>query len=317
MTPTDPIEGLLRGLSLELPEQGDHLDDERLAEIAEGADPTPAEAAHLAGCDACCEILIMLGEGLAELAEAETPVSASPSTQTIHPFPSRSRRGRWSVGGVVLAMAGAAAAAWGVYSWTAASPTDPQSRIEKAQTAPAIPVQAPMPKVEDRPAEPGETVAPLPSTAPTPNPTSAQEAASAASAPPVPTALPSVDVAETVPPKPRPRKRRPPPPTAEMEAPPGTLSGRRGPRPVNRMPVNGEPRGFGSLRLNAKPSARVYVDGKDYGWTPLLNLRLPSGPHDVRLVYESPLAAEKEQRFRVLIQDDETWSTVRDNRLRK
>ncbi len=83
------------------------------------------------------------------------------------------------------------------------------------------------------------------------------------------------------------------------------------------MPVNGAPRGFGALRLNAKPSALVFVDGKAYGWTPLLNLRLPSGPHDVKLVYKSPLAAEKEQRFRILIQDDETWSTVRDNRLRK
>ena len=29
------------------------------------------------------------------------------------------------------------------------------------------------------------------------------------------------------------------------------------------------------------------------------------------------LAAEKEQRFRVLIQDNETWSTVRDNRRRE
>jgi hypothetical protein len=82
------------------------------------------------------------------------------------------------------------------------------------------------------------------------------------------------------------------------------------------MPVNGAPRGFGALRLNAKPSAQVFVDGKSHGWTPLLNLRLQAGPHDVRLVYESPLAADKEQRFRVLIQDDETWSTVRDNRRR-
>ena len=29
MTSTDPLEGRLRGLSLELPEQGPHLDDER------------------------------------------------------------------------------------------------------------------------------------------------------------------------------------------------------------------------------------------------------------------------------------------------
>ncbi len=316
MTSTDPLEGRLRALSLELPERGDHLDDERLAEFAEGADPIDAEAAHLAGCDACCEVLLLLGDGLAEWTESEAAAKPAVPTASVHAFPSRGRRGRWSTAGLVLAFASAAAAAWGVYTLALDRPEDTAPGAETMAPSPHTPAPAVTPKVEIE-----ETVA-----APT---TAAVEKAIVESAPqavatsepaPMSASAPEVTATEVAPamPKARPRKKSPKGlslPT--VDGPPWALSGRSGPRPVNRMPVNGAPRGFGALRLNAKPSALVYVDGKAYGWTPLLNLRLQAGPHDVRLVYKSPLAADKEQRFRVLIQEDETWSTVRDNRLRK
>ena len=46
------------------------------------------------------------------------------------------------------------------------------------------------------------------------------------------------------------------------------------------------------------------MDGKLIGWTPLLDHRLLEGPHDVRLVYESPRARVKEERFQVVILSD-------------
>ena len=112
MTSTDPLEGRLRRLSLELPERGDHLDDERLAEFAEGAEPTDSEAAHLAGCDACCEVLIVLGEGLSDWNESEAADTPAVKTASVHAFPPRGRKGRWSTAGLVVAFATAAAAAW-------------------------------------------------------------------------------------------------------------------------------------------------------------------------------------------------------------
>lgn len=88
-------------------------------------------------------------------------------------------------------------------------------------------------------------------------------------------------------------------------------------RRMMRAPVAGPSRGFGQLRLASKPAARVIIDGRERGWTPLIDIRLQAGPHDVTLVYDSPHAAEPEQRFRVLIRADETWATVRDNRRKR
>ena len=44
------------------------------------------------------------------------------------------------------------------------------------------------------------------------------------------------------------------------------------------------PGGFGTLRVNSRPWAQVYVDGRMVGHTPQLNLNVPAGQHNVRLV---------------------------------
>ncbi|MBV71407.1 MAG: hypothetical protein CMH52_08650 [Myxococcales bacterium] len=94
------------------------------------------------------------------------------------------------------------------------------------------------------------------------------------------------------------------------------LEQRRGPIEVTRQAISGPSRGFGQLRLNSKPAAEVFIDGRSRGWTPVIDLRLQAGPHDVRLVYSSPLANKPEERFRVIIKAEQTWGTVRDNRKR-
>jgi hypothetical protein len=40
----------------------------------------------------------------------------------------------------------------------------------------------------------------------------------------------------------------------------------------------------GILKLLAKPPARVELEGKDLGWTPLLDHHLPPGTYRVKLV---------------------------------
>lgn len=42
--------------------------------------------------------------------------------------------------------------------------------------------------------------------------------------------------------------------------------------------------GFGTLRVNSRPWAQVYVDGQLVGHTPQLGLNVPAGEHNVRLV---------------------------------
>ncbi len=49
----------------------------------------------------------------------------------------------------------------------------------------------------------------------------------------------------------------------------------------------------GTLKLLAVPPARVYVNGKDLGWTPLLKHSLPAGKHAVLLVREEDPAYRK------------------------
>ncbi|MGK0362804.1 MAG: hypothetical protein ACI9U2_005126, partial [Bradymonadia bacterium] len=58
------LEGRLSRLDLQLESTGSHLTDERLAGVAQGTDPTAAEAAHLAGCDGCTDLLMAVGVGL-------------------------------------------------------------------------------------------------------------------------------------------------------------------------------------------------------------------------------------------------------------
>ena len=52
-----------------------------------------------------------------------------------------------------------------------------------------------------------------------------------------------------------------------------------------------EPAGKARLNLSAKPGARVSVDGRGRGMTPVMGLELSAGPHSV--VFESPLLGER------------------------
>ena len=69
--------------------------------------------------------------------------------------------------------------------------------------------------------------------------------------------------------------------------------------PTQTPPADAEDRpqprstAMGKLRFLAKPTAKIFIDGKDLGWTPLINHPLPAGRHEVRLVREKPPAYEK------------------------
>lgn len=61
----------------------------------------------------------------------------------------------------------------------------------------------------------------------------------------------------------------------------------------------------GKLKIKARPWARVYVDGKDKGMTPLPTLELPAGEHIVQLENEK---LGKKRSARVLIRPNEVHS---------
>lgn len=344
----DPLARRLRALDLRLPAHGEHLEDERLAELATGTPATEAEAAHLAGCDECTGLWVALAADL----EALSTDTAEAARLLTPPRP-RGRRGppprlaTWAL----LALAGvAAAAALWLEPWRVA-PTEPAPPPPPAVQAPisaAAPPSRPDRPEEARPsppaapddstrsaAEPASTAQaltptgpdPLPPTGPDPLALTGPEASVArapGASPPaivgtapdpsrarIPASRPAESSAEVVR---RPRtSARARPAATPAEAPPGLASASEA-RPTLRLPVDGRPRGYGFLRVNARPPARVYIDDKARGWTPLLDVRLAEGPHDVRLVYESPLAAQPEERFRVVIEPDSIWRTVRDNR---
>lgn len=298
------LEARLGRLDLRLDGGGDHLDDERIAELSAGAESTEAEAAHLAGCDDCVELLVALGEGLEALAVEEPALGALMAEA---PRPPR-RRGRGWTPLMIVALAGVAAAA----GWMARkSPVEAPREVAPAER----PVDPDEPgEALDEPLEvpilPAEQVigTDRPTTAPE-SPTPEADAPTPAVEPPTPAAAIPPAAADP-PPKPG---RALPRPAAQPPTGLGTLERPAGPRPLEQRPVDGPPRGFGHLQLNTRPPARVFVDGKAHGWTPIIDLRLLEGPHDVRLVFDSPLAAEPEQRFRVLIEPDRTWRMTRDN----
>lgn len=323
MTGLDDLEARLGRLDLRLQSTGGHLADERIAVIATGDDPTEAEAGHLAGCDECVELLIGLGEGLEALAE-EQPALGALMAEAPRP-PATRRASRATLVGLVL-VAGAAAAAAAGYLIRAAGPdTSAGERRGSGASAPSVDPATP-------PRDP-------------PGQATRRADLDPSRAPEVPI-LPADEVVDRddldlgavaarlaavlgrawtpTPPPALPPLRVDPPPTAPLAASAprripaprpalGALDGRDGPRPLERLPIDGPPRGFGHLQLNTRPPARVFIDGKPRGWTPIIDLRLAEGPHDVRLVFDSPLAAEPEQRFRVLIEPDRTWRMTRDN----
>lgn len=316
MNPSD-LEARLGRLDLQLDAGGPHLDDERVAELSAGAEPTEAEAGHLAGCDDCLELLVVLGEGLEALA-LDAPGLGALMAEA--PRPVRPRR-RWTPL-MIVALVGAAAAA----GWLAREappderpvpPEPPAEAIEGPEEVPILPAEAVLGVGAE--ADPGAGSGESgPASAVEPPAAGVDETNRRA---PPPEAGDPRPVEPSPAPRPAPPRRadpRPaPPPEAALPVAPGALARPDGPRPLERRPVDGPPRGFGWLQLNTRPPARVFVDGKARGWTPIIDLRLPEGPHDVRLVFDSPLAAEPEQRFRVLIEPDRTWRMTRDNVRRK
>ncbi len=308
MNPSD-LEARLGRLDLQLDGGGPHLDDERLAELSAGAEPTEAEAGHLAGCDGCLELLVVLGEGLEALALDEPALGALMAEA---PRPVRPRR-RWTPLMIVALVGAAAAAGWlareAPPAEPAAPPEPPAEVIEGPEEVPILPAETVI-GVEAE-ADPGPRSG-EPGPASAVEPPASGDGEADRRVPPREAEAPSPAAPSPAPPR-RADPRPAPPPEAVLPVSAGALARPDGPRPLERRPVDGPPRGFGWLQLNTRPPARVFVDGKARGWTPIIDLRLPEGPHDVRLVFDSPLAAEPEQRFRVLIEPDRTWRMTRDN----
>lgn len=278
------LEDRLGRLDLQLPCVGDHLADERIALIAQGADPSPAEAAHLAGCDACTELLVAVGVGF-ESALATLPDAAEwvrPAT----PAASSTPWGVWLGGSGLLVSAIALWVALGGSSTDAPAPAS----TAPASAASGIPFSA------------APAIAPA-STSRASTITTGQVARSRTNTPSEQAPLPTPAARAAT-------ARRSAPKAARLTAQPLRV---RGPRAVERRPVDGPPQGAGYLRLNAKPPAKVYLDGTFIGWTPLIDHRLLEGPHDVRLEYTSPRARVAEERFRVVIEPDRIWRSLRRN----
>ncbi len=286
MNAHERLEARLKVLDLRLEHTGAHLDEERVALIAGGDEPMQTEAQHLAGCDECVELLVTLGGGLerlvAEGAGASTLLAPPPSA-------SRRRRGRPAVVLALVLLAGAAAAAGGLWLAGPGAGHEPApAPVESPPVRSAQPAADPAPPGGvASPAPPSEPARPAPPAPPTiaPAPSSAAPAATAAVA--------------------RPR------PDDDLDT---SLRG-RAPTKLDRRFVEGPPPGYGYLQLNTQPSARVFIDGKPYAdvWTPVVNLRLPEGVHDVELRYEHPQADKPVERFRVLIKADETFRAIKDN----
>lgn len=329
MTGLDELESRLGRLDLRLAAHGGHLPAERIATIAAGDEPTDADAAHLAGCDECIELLIALGEGLEALAEDQPALGAM---MVDPPRPAR-RRGRVSALAIILfAGAAAAAAGWLIRAAGPDAPARPAARgateapdAESLET-PILPAEQVVGRAEPAAVDLARVGDRLAATLGRGVHASTRglDALDPIGALDLLAGLPPALAAAVAPPADAPAAADAPADAADPErahAPrararltlPGALDRRDGPRPLERMPVDGPPRGFGHLQLNTRPPARVFIDGKPIGWTPVIDLRLAEGPHDVHLVFESELAAEPEQRFRVLIEPDRTWRMTRDN----
>ncbi|MCB9528954.1 MAG: hypothetical protein H6701_11295 [Myxococcales bacterium] len=146
MTGLDELETRLGRLDLRLATTGLHLPAERIATIVAGEEPTDADAAHLAGCDECVELLIALGEGLEALAEDQPALGA---LMVDPPRPIR-RRARFGALAIVL-FAGAAAAAAGWLIRAAAPDHPPRPGARGA-------IEAPDPDAVETPILPAEQV---------------------------------------------------------------------------------------------------------------------------------------------------------------
>ncbi len=89
--------------------------------------------------------------------------------------------------------------------------------------------------------------------------------------------------------------RRPPPLAAEGEAPPSRKA---------VEPGAGEP---GFYIVDSRPYARIFIDGKDHGETPLFRVPLAPGRHTVRAV----LADGRSQQFTIDVRSGKDLSSGR------
>lgn len=107
--------------------------------------------------------------------------------------------------------------------------------------------------------------------------------------------------------RPAPVRRAPPPAQRKADReqrPPDAVERDRDPLP-DRVSINtGQASDSGALKLLAVPPARVYVNGRDLGWTPLLNHNLPAGRHAVLLVREE--APSYRKSFTIDVKPGET-----------
>ena len=92
MTIFDDIEARLMDLSMAGEQSDTHLDDEAMAEIIEGREPTEAEAEHLNRCESSRECLILIAEGLESfraMDQVDVAESTVMSLKLAQPLPRR------------------------------------------------------------------------------------------------------------------------------------------------------------------------------------------------------------------------------------
>jgi serine/threonine-protein kinase len=110
-------------------------------------------------------------------------------------------------------------------------------------------------------------------------------------------------VPRRVPQEPREERRE----AAVQPAPAGEPQGMRVEAPASTTVVDepepapeaAPPPGRGRIDVNARPWARVYLDGKEVGYTPLVLRRIPAGKHVLRLVNPE---LEEERKIRVKVE---------------
>jgi hypothetical protein len=127
----DRLESRLRTHDLQLVDEGPHLQPERAALIATGSDPSTAEAAHVAACDDCVDLLVALGASFDRLALENPPLAAL----TVEPIAvDASRRApRWPI--LLVAAACGATLALGAF-WLARHGEAPMSPVPAETAAP-------------------------------------------------------------------------------------------------------------------------------------------------------------------------------------
>ena len=58
-------------------------------------------------------------------------------------------------------------------------------------------------------------------------------------------------------------------------------------RPLTDSHSEAVERGSGTIKLQSIPPAEIFINGKSLGWTPLMNVILPSGDYLIRLRHKS------------------------------